>query len=120
MAIKIVHPTGRMLEKVDPSTTRAPEDEAQRSRRQIINDDYPYVFLASSPANGIVKAHSHSEPEVMVVLEGSVKINEEHCGPGTVAVIPAEETYGLSVGDEELVYLIARPRNARLQRSKND
>ena len=81
-------------------------------RKRTLSADAPFAQLASAAAGSHAPLHSHSEPEVMVVLSGTVEVAGTVCGPGTIIHIPAMEEYSLTIGDEDLLYVIMRPRDA--------
>jgi len=93
----------------------APLDAAQPDGiwMQYVQGDAPYVHMTRTPAGHHIALHSHSETEVTVILQGSARVGELECGPGTVLVIPANEKYALTAGEREpLVFVVVRPRRA--------
>lgn len=86
---------------------------------QYVRDDAPYVHVTRTPPGHHIALHSHSETEVTVILEGTAKLGDTECGPGTVLVIDAHEKYALTAGERgPLVFLVVRPRRAKYELSK--
>jgi quercetin dioxygenase-like cupin family protein len=112
MPVTIVRPVDRDLQPVRPATDDAP---ASPVALEVISgglDGQPYVHLSQVPAGHYIDAHSHSEPEVTIILAGSAKIGDTVCETGSVVVIPANEVYSLEAGDEPLTFAVIRPRKA--------
>lgn len=109
MAVTIVRPSDRRLAPVDPSSSTAPAAVLQQSQRQILSADAPFVHLAQLAPGSTVPLHSHSTPEVTVVLSGTVRVGGQECEAGTIFLIPANEQYSLEVGDEPLTFVVVRP-----------
>jgi len=83
---------------------------------QYVQDDAPYVHMTRTPPGHHIALHSHSETEVTVILEGTARLGDVECGPGTVLVIHADEKYALTAGEGgPLVFLVVRPRRARYE-----
>jgi quercetin dioxygenase-like cupin family protein len=72
----------------------------------------PYVHVTEVPAHHHIASHSHSETEVTIILEGTAIVDGTPCGPGTVLVIPADQSYAIDAGDEPLTFAVVRPRKA--------
>jgi hypothetical protein len=80
---------------------------------QYVQSDAPYVHMTRTPPGHHIALHSHSETEVTVILEGSARVGDLECGPGTVLVIPAHEKYALTAGEGgPLCFVVVRPRRA--------
>lgn len=119
MTLTIVRPQDRDLREVEAGN-RAPAAAKRASRKQVISETEPYVQLNRVDAGTSLPVHSHAEPEAMIVISGSVTVNGVDCGPGTVAVIPANEEYGLEVGAAEpLVFVVVRPVPADFQPARS-
>jgi hypothetical protein len=117
MGIEIVRPQDRQLQSVDPASIQGkiPDAAIAKSKRQIVSTDNPYVHIAQTAANNTIPRHSHSTPEVMVVLSGRVNVGGTECEAGSVLLIPANEEYALEVGDDDLTFLVVRPTVASFQ-----
>ena len=112
MPVTIVRPADRDLQPVRPATADAP---ASPVSLEVISgglDGQPYVHLSQVPAGHFIDAHSHSEPEVTIILAGSAKVGDTVCETGSVIVIPADEVYTLEAGDEPLTFAVVRPKKA--------
>jgi quercetin dioxygenase-like cupin family protein len=118
MTIEIVRPADRDLQEVEAGN-QAPAAAKLASRKQVISLDQPYVQLNRVNAGTSVPAHSHAEPEAMIVLSGTVVVNGIDCEAGTILVIPANEEYGFEVGPHEpLEFVVVRQARADFQPSK--
>lgn len=85
---------------------------------QYLSSDDPYVHMTQVPPGFEIPPHSHSQPEVTVILSGAARLGDRLCEAGTVLVIPADEEYALTAtGDEPLTFLVVRPRPATFQPS---
>ncbi len=69
----------------------------------------PCLFLLEEPPNYYTSAHSHSEPEVIVVLEGRMIFNGKWVEQGSVVHVPANEDYWHATGAERCVVALMRP-----------
>ena len=45
----------------------------------------PWIYINSVEPNSTVEPHSHTEDEVIYIVEGSLTIGDRTCGPGTGA-----------------------------------
>lgn len=68
----------------------------------------PYVIYLDSKAHHYARVHSHSEPEIMVVVTGHMIFNGVWCGVGSVIHVPANEEYWYATGDERCMVVLAR------------
>jgi quercetin dioxygenase-like cupin family protein len=112
MPVSIVRPSDRNLQPVRPATGEAP---ASPVLLEVVSgglDGQPYVHLTEVPAHHYIDAHSHSEPEVTIILSGRARVGDAVCEAGSVVVIPAHEVYSLEAGDEPLTFVVVRPRKA--------
>jgi quercetin dioxygenase-like cupin family protein len=112
MPVMIVRPSDRNLQPVRAATDDTPESPV---RLQVVAgglDGEPYVHLSQVPAGHYIDTHSHSEPEVTIILSGSARLGDVVCEAGSVVVIPADEKYSLEAGDEPLTFAVIRPRKA--------
>jgi quercetin dioxygenase-like cupin family protein len=116
MPVQVVRPEDRNLEvaaKAAGVAQNLPSSVTQQARVQVLQANAPYVHISELPPGGHVPMHSHSQPEVTIVLSGNVRIGDEECGPGTVFMVPADERYALDVGiAEPLVFVVVRPQRA--------
>jgi quercetin dioxygenase-like cupin family protein len=112
MPVTIVRPADRDLQPVRPATATSP---ASPVALEVISgglDGQPYVHLSQVPAGHVIDAHSHSEPEVTIILAGSARVGGTVCEAGSIIVIPADEVYSLEAGDEPLTFAVVRPKKA--------
>lgn len=106
MPVRIVVPDARELEPV------VAESPILLHRITEGVDGEPSVHISQVPAGHHIGAHSHSEPEVMVILAGSATVGGTVCPVGTLIVIPVNERYSVDAGDEPLTFAVVRPRKA--------
>ena len=109
----VIHPDDRQLEPVASAEGLPPE---RTILRRIVSEDRPYAHIVEVPAGHHVDLHSHSEPEITIILTGTMTIAGERCGPGTVVLVPAAENYALEVGDEPVTFVVVRPARAAFVR----
>lgn len=106
--VLVVRPEDRDLRSIHPDDPSHPRHEV---RKQLLSEDEPYVHLIEVPAGHELPEHSHSEPEVTVVLSGSLVFGDTECPAGTVLLVPADAAYGLRAGDDgPLTFAVVRPR----------
>jgi cupin superfamily acireductone dioxygenase involved in methionine salvage len=77
----------------------------------MINPQGPHLRILDSEPHFYTGPHSHSEPEVMIVLKGRMIFNGQWVGPGTVVYVPANEDYWHTAGPEGCVVALMRPRD---------
>jgi quercetin dioxygenase-like cupin family protein len=83
-----------------------------------VSADNPFMILLEEPPNTYTPVHSHSEPEVMVVLEGRITFNGELCKQGTMILVPANADYWHSTGSERCVLGLIRPSRGTTRHAK--
>lgn len=81
-----------------------------RHLNMMVNIENPSLRLLESAPNTYTAPHSHSEPEVIVLLHGQLIFNGQWCGQGTVVYVPANEDYWFSTGAERCIVAIMRPK----------
>ena len=97
---------------IGPASGGVMERTGGRARRKVLNapDTGLYVNLGQYDPNIVVAAHSHSQPELVYILEGTVNIGGRDCPAGTVLQIPAGTAYGpLKAGPAGVRFLTMRP-----------
>jgi quercetin dioxygenase-like cupin family protein len=102
MPIKIVTPEDWDMKP--PIGTR-------RHRSMGVTDENPYLRVMETEPHFYTGPHSHSEPEVMVVLKGRMIFNGQWVGVGTVVYVPANEDYWFTGGAEGCMVALMRPRD---------
>lgn len=106
MAIKVITPDDWKM--VPPAERGAPA--AAKMLGMLINPEDPALYLLEEPPHFYTSTHSHSEPEVIIVLQGRMMFNGRWVGSGSVVHIPANEDYWHSTGAEKCVIALMRPR----------
>jgi quercetin dioxygenase-like cupin family protein len=114
MGITVIRPADRRLQAAASVSPNVPNEATRRAKAQIISPDHPYAHLTELEPGTVLPLHSHSEPEVMVVLSGTVRLAGEECEAGSIFIIPANEKYSLEAGNREsLSFLVVRPKRAQ-------
>ncbi len=75
-----------------------------------INEGAPYISFLESQPNHYAQVHSHSEDEIMVVVQGRMLFNGQWCDVGSLIFVPANEEYWYSTGDEACRVALIRPK----------
>ena len=78
---------------------------------QLIGDmsNGPWIHINSVSPNEVITPHSHTEDEVIVIMEGSLTVTGDRtCGPGTVIFIEKDSEYGFNAGPEGVRFLNIR------------
>jgi quercetin dioxygenase-like cupin family protein len=117
MPITIIRPGDRQLQAASSVAPKsAPSAATDRAKAQIISADQPYAHLSQLEPGTVLPLHSHSQPEITIVLSGTVRIAGQECEAGSIFVIPANEKYALEAGDAEpLTFVVVRPAKAEFQ-----
>ena len=68
----------------------------------------PWIHINSMEPNSAAEPHSHSEDEVIYIVEGSLTVGDRTCGPGTVISMEKGTEYGFTVGQEGVRFLNIR------------
>ncbi len=63
--------------------------------------------------------HCHSEDEIIVVIEGSIRLGMRQFGPGTAIAIAADTFYGFTPGPQGVCFINFRPQAPADIRLKN-
>jgi mannose-6-phosphate isomerase-like protein (cupin superfamily) len=95
----------------------APPGERGTHANMKIAKENPYLCLLEEKPNSYNKTHSHSEPEVFIVLEGRMIFNGRWCEKGTVIFVPANEDYWYATGSEHCVISLMRPKDRGQKRN---
>jgi mannose-6-phosphate isomerase-like protein (cupin superfamily) len=75
-----------------------------------VNEGAPYITFLESAPHHYAQVHSHSEDEVMVVVQGRMLFNGRWCDAGSLIFVPAHEEYWYSTGDEPCRVALIRPK----------
>ncbi len=73
------------------------------------------VFIMNFEPGFETELHSHSEDEVMYVVEGELRMGEKVMGPESILLIRKGSQYKFSVGDEGVRFLNIRPGSTKYQ-----
>ncbi len=89
---------------------RKPGEPMPRASQLIGDlDKGPWIHINSIGPNGGAVPHTHSQDEVIFILEGELTMGARKCGPGTVVYIEKDTQYGFKVGPEGVRFLNVRP-----------
>ena len=69
----------------------------------------PWIHVNWIPPGRVASPHSHSQDEVMYIIEGGFTVGKRFCGPGTVLFFEKDTQYGFTVGDQGVRFLNIRP-----------
>lgn len=69
----------------------------------------PHITYLKSPPHHYALVHSHTETEIMVVVEGRMLFNGQWCGVGSLIYVPANEEYWYSTAEEGCLVSLIRP-----------
>jgi mannose-6-phosphate isomerase-like protein (cupin superfamily) len=101
---------------VSEGTDAAQAADAGRQgvRRRLLaqEEDGFYTQIVEMPPRFDAPAHSHSQAEIFMVLEGSCLVNGEELGPYDTMVVPKDGVYGFTSGPSGLRFLVVRTGKA--------
>ena len=89
-----------------------------RTGAQIVGEhakDGICVFIMNFEPGFATELHSHSEDEVMYVLEGEMRMDDQVMGPQSILLIRKNSEYKFTAGDEGVRFLNIRPGTTRYQ-----
>ncbi len=76
-------------------------------------DGTPEVFFVQNKPGYTSRVHSHSQDEVIYVLEGEVSVGGRRCPAGTVVYVQKDTLYGpLVAGPQGVKFINIRPAKA--------
>lgn len=87
-------------------------EQGVRRRLMAQGDSGFYTQVVEMPPDFDAPAHSHSQAEVFIVLEGSCTMNGETMGRYDTTVIPEGGVYGFKAGPGGLRFLVIRTGKA--------
>jgi len=96
---------GEMLSKVSPE-----ESLGGSFVHHTGSQTQPQLFEVQFPPNAPVAAHAHTEDEIIVVMEGSLRFGKRIFGAGSSIFIPKMTLYSFAAGAEGVTFLNFRPR----------
>jgi quercetin dioxygenase-like cupin family protein len=74
------------------------------------SETQPQLFEVQFPPNAPVAAHAHTEDEIIVVTEGSLRFGRRVFGAGSSIFIPKMTLYSFTAGADGATFLNFRPR----------
>ena len=89
-----------------------------RTGAQIVGEhtkDGICVFIMNFEPGFATELHSHSEDEVMYVLEGEMRMDDQVMGPESILLIRKNSEYKFTAGDEGVRFLNIRPGTTTYQ-----
>lgn len=75
----------------------------------------PWININSLEPNKVVPPHTHTENEVIYIVEGDLTVGDRLCGPGTVVYMEKGTEYGFTVGKKGVRFLNIRNGLAQFQ-----
>lgn len=92
-----------------------PDQPGEEYNQQLIGDREkgPWVNIISLDPGRVAPPHSHSQDEVIYIVDGELTMGDRVCGPGTVLFIERDTEYGFVTGSEGVRFLNLRPGPAR-------
>ncbi len=78
---------------------------------QRLGDDEngPWILISRLPPGDAVPPHTHSQDQLIHVLEGELTVGDQACGPGTLAYFDKDTEYGFTAGSQGARIMIIRP-----------
>ena len=73
-------------------------------------DDRLQLFEVRAPANATFNAHSHTEDEIILVVDGELRAGSHVVGPGGTMYVPGGTVYSFRAGPDGLRFFNFRPR----------
>ncbi len=78
----------------------------------------PEVFLVNRYSHFLGRAHSHTQDEVIFVLEGEMWVGDTYCPPQTMVYVEKDTVYGpLKTQEKGATFLNVRPMRAGIKRA---
>jgi quercetin dioxygenase-like cupin family protein len=97
-----------------PGSPKAEEIIASQVRYHHPGSDRELqMFEVEMTPNSEVKSHAHTEDEIIVVVEGELRVGKQTLRAGSSVYVPGETLYGFKVGPSGVRYLNFRPRQDR-------
>jgi quercetin dioxygenase-like cupin family protein len=97
---------------VAPGTDPEKAEEAGRqgAGRKLLaqGDGGFYAQIVQIPPNFEAPTHSHSHPEIFMVLEGRCSFDGEEMQQYDMTVVPSDGPYGFTAGPEGVRFLVVR------------
>ena len=93
------------------------DPKGNASFSKFIGDDEvgPWIYVNRLSPNFLIPEHSHTENEIMVVLEGQMSFDGRRCPPGTVIYVEQDTSYSLLAGQQGVLFLNIREGSADFQ-----
>ncbi len=84
------------------------------SRNKFIGDEKlgPWVSVAGLEPGYTVSPHSHTADEVIIILEGSMRVGDKECNAGSILYVEKNTPYGLTVGPKGCKFINVRSGHA--------
>ncbi len=87
-------------------------DAIQSFGQQLIGDveKGPWIYIVHvREPDYTVDAHSHSQDEVIYIVDGQIVVGDRVCGPGTVVFFEKETDYAFTTGPKGVRFVNIRP-----------
>jgi hypothetical protein len=96
---------------IPPNDRQLRPKEGANTLTRLLNsgeESGPYAHMSSWPAGSSSTRHSHTQDEIMTVLDGSAVFEGASYPAGTVIMIPAHHVYQFKAGENGLTFMITR------------
>jgi quercetin dioxygenase-like cupin family protein len=97
----------------DEATIKALPEEALLSKMRFYEmgtENSPQLFESQLPPHTVAPPHSHTEDEIIYILDGEMVMGTKTYKKGTSVFVAANAMYGFKAGPSGLKFLNFRPR----------
>ena len=100
-----------------PWVREAVQDDGRKTGAQIVGevDEGLRAFIMNVAPGFDTGIHSHSQDEVIYIVDGEIRMGKRVLGPQSIVFIPKDVQYQFTVGDEGVRFLNIRPGPADYQ-----
>lgn len=91
--------------------------DGRKTGAQLVGevDEGLRAFIMNVAPGYQTEVHSHSQDEVIYVVEGEIRMGNRVLGPSSILLIPKDVQYQFTAGDEGVRFLNIRPGPADYQ-----
>ncbi len=97
----------------DEATIKALPDEALHAKMRFYEmgtPESPQLFESQMPPHTLAPIHSHTEDEIIYILDGEMVMGTQTLGKGASVFVAANAKYSFKSGPNGLKFLNFRPR----------
>ena len=84
------------------------------------SENEPRLFEVQYPPNAVTESHAHDADEIIVVIEGELRVGKRTYGVGSSIYIPKLTLYSFQAGPEGLRFLNFRTAASKIARISKD